>query len=139
MKIEQTECSETSAYRLQTPSNYPKESVQHTEHGESLKSRKHILLGNVYRYSFGSGLILWYVIGNGKFSFALRKERRLRVFENRVLGIIFGPKRGEVTGEWRKIHNEELNDLYCFPYIVQVCTTYLHNRLVCRHDIDNVK
>ena len=35
------------------------------------------------------------------------------VFENRVLRIIFGPKRDEVTGEWRKLHNEELNDLYC--------------------------
>jgi hypothetical protein len=39
-------------------------------------------------------------------------ERRLRVFENRVLRRIFGPKRDEVTGEWRKLHNEELNDLY---------------------------
>jgi hypothetical protein len=42
----------------------------------------------------------------------LREERRLRVFENRVLRGIFGPKRGEVTGEWRKLHNEELHDLY---------------------------
>ena len=41
----------------------------------------------------------------------LREERRLRVFENRVLRIIFGPRRDEVTGEWRKLHNEELNDL----------------------------
>jgi hypothetical protein len=38
-------------------------------------------------------------------------ERRLRVFENRVLGRVFGPKRDEMTGEWRKLHNEELNDL----------------------------
>ena len=44
-------------------------------------------------------------------SLTLREERRLRVFENRVLGRIFGPKRDEVTGEWRKLHNEELNDL----------------------------
>jgi hypothetical protein len=42
----------------------------------------------------------------------LREERRLRVFENRVLRRIFGPKRDEVTGEWRKLHNEELNNLY---------------------------
>ena len=41
----------------------------------------------------------------------LRKERRLRVFENRVLRIVFGPKRDEVTGEWRKLHYEELSDL----------------------------
>jgi hypothetical protein len=41
----------------------------------------------------------------------LREERKLRVFENRVFRRIFGPKRDKVTGEWRKIHNEELNDL----------------------------
>jgi hypothetical protein len=48
------------------------------------------------------------------------EERRLRVFENRVLRGIFGLKRGEVKGEWRKLHNEELNDLYCSPNIVWV-------------------
>ena len=42
----------------------------------------------------------------------MREERRLRVFENRVLRSIFGSKRDKVTGEWRKLHNEELNDLY---------------------------
>ena len=45
-------------------------------------------------------------------SLTLREERRLRVFENRVRRRIFGPKRGEVTGEWRELHNEKLNDLY---------------------------
>jgi len=45
---------------------------------------------------------------------------RLREFENRVLRTIFGPKRDEVTGEWRKLHNEELNDLYFSPNIVGV-------------------
>jgi hypothetical protein len=44
----------------------------------------------------------------------------LRVFENRLLRRIFGPKRDEVTGEWRELHNEELNDLYCSPNIVRV-------------------
>jgi hypothetical protein len=50
----------------------------------------------------------------------LRKVRRLRVFENRVLRRIFGPNRNVVTGEWRELHNEKLNDLYCSPNIVQV-------------------
>ena len=53
-------------------------------------------------------------------SLTLREERRLRMFENRVLRRIFGPRRGEVTEEWRKLHNEELNDLYCSPNIVRV-------------------
>ena len=44
----------------------------------------------------------------------------LRVFENTMLRKIFGPKRDEETGEWRKLHNEELNDLYCSPNIVRV-------------------
>ena len=50
----------------------------------------------------------------------LRDERRLRVFENRVLRRVFGPKRDEVTGEWRKLHNKELSDLYSLPDIVRV-------------------
>jgi hypothetical protein len=50
----------------------------------------------------------------------LRKERRLRVFENRVLKRIFGPKRDEVKGECRKLHNKELNVLYSSPYMVRV-------------------
>ena len=47
-------------------------------------------------------------------------ERRLRVFENRMLRRVFGPRRDEVTGEWRKLHNEELSDLYSLPNIVRV-------------------
>jgi hypothetical protein len=53
-------------------------------------------------------------------SLTLKKECRLRVFEDRVLRRIFGLKREEMTGEWRKLHNEELNDLYCSPNIVRV-------------------
>jgi len=53
-------------------------------------------------------------------SLTLREKRRLRVFEKRVLRRIFGPKRDEVTGKWRKLHNEELNNLYSSPNIVRV-------------------
>jgi hypothetical protein len=50
----------------------------------------------------------------------LREECRLRVFDNRELRRVFGPKKDEVTGEWRKLHNEELSDLYSLPSIVRV-------------------
>jgi hypothetical protein len=50
----------------------------------------------------------------------LRKERKLRVIENRVLRRIFGPKWDEARGEWRKLNNEEINDLYSSPNIFRV-------------------
>jgi hypothetical protein len=50
----------------------------------------------------------------------LREESRPRVFENRVLRRIFGPKRDEVTGEWRRLHNKELHALYSSPNIIRV-------------------
>jgi len=53
-------------------------------------------------------------------SLTLQEERKLRVFENMVLKKIFGPRRDEVTGEWRRLHNEGLNDLYSSPNIVGV-------------------
>jgi hypothetical protein len=60
------------------------------------------------------------VYGCETWSLILKEERRLRVFENRVLRGIFGPKRDEVTGEWRKLHSEELNDLYSTTNIARV-------------------
>jgi hypothetical protein len=53
-------------------------------------------------------------------SLILREEHRLRVFENRVLRRISGPKRNEVIGDWRKLHNEELHNLYSSPGIVRM-------------------
>jgi len=58
--------------------------------------------------------------GCESWSLTLREERRLRVFENGVLRRVFGPKKDEVTGEWRKLHNKELRDLYSLPNIVRV-------------------
>jgi hypothetical protein len=57
--------------------------------------------------------------GCKSWSLTLREEHRLRVFENRVLRRMFRPKRDEVTGEWRKLHNEELHNLYSSPDIIR--------------------
>jgi hypothetical protein len=53
-------------------------------------------------------------------SLTIREEHRLRVFQNRVLRRIFGPRRDEVTGDWRKLHNEELHNLYSSPSIIRM-------------------
>jgi hypothetical protein len=58
--------------------------------------------------------------GCESWSLTLREECRLRVFENRVQRRIFGPKRDEVTGEWRRLHNKELHALYSSPCIIRV-------------------
>ena len=58
--------------------------------------------------------------GYETWSLILREECRLRVFENKVLRRIFGPKRDEVTGEWRRLYNKELYALYYSPYIIRV-------------------
>jgi hypothetical protein len=61
-----------------------------------------------------------YYGGCETWSLTLREEHRLRVFENRVLRRVFGPKRDEVTGGWRKLHNEELHNLYSCPSIIRM-------------------
>jgi hypothetical protein len=58
--------------------------------------------------------------GREIWSLTLREEHILRVFENRKLRRIFGPQRDEVTGGWRKLHNEELRDLYSLPSIIRI-------------------
>jgi hypothetical protein len=78
------------------------------------------LLSKNLNFKIYRNIILPVVLyGCETWSLTLRKERRLRVYDNRVLRI-FGPKRDEVTSEWRNLHNEELNDQYCSPNIVQV-------------------
>jgi hypothetical protein len=71
---------------------------------------------NVYK----TLILLVVLYGCETWSHTRREERRLRISENRVLRIIFGTKRDDATGEWRKLRNEELNDLYCSPSIVRV-------------------
>jgi hypothetical protein len=65
---------------------------------------------------------MWPVVlyGCETWSLTLREEHRLTVFENRVLRRIFGPKRDHVTGDWRKLHNKELHNLYSSPYIIRM-------------------
>jgi len=69
---------------------------------------------------YGTIILPVVLYGCETWSLTLREERSLRVFENMVLRRVFGPKRNEVTGEWRKLHNEELRDLYSLPNTVRV-------------------
>jgi len=82
---------------------------------ESFSLRSKDLKIKIYRT-----IILAFVLyGCETWSLTLREERRMRVFENKMLRRIFGPKRDDVRGEWRRLHNEELN-LYSSPNIVRV-------------------
>ena len=93
---------------------------------EEIKSRLKLVLSsrllskNLKIKIYRTIILPVFLFGCETFSLTLREERRLRVFENRVLRRVFGPKRDEVTEEWRKLHNEELRDLYSLPNIVRV-------------------
>jgi len=77
-----------------------------------------VLLSNKLKIKIYRIIILPVVLyGCEVWSLTLREERKLRVFENMVLRRIFGTRRDEVTGEWRRLHNEELSDLYPHPVL----------------------
>ena len=80
----------------------------------------------MYSCGYRTTIFLVVLYGCETWFLTLSEERRLRVFENNVLRRVFGPQRDEVTREWRKLHNEELNDLYCSPNIFWViaCSMY---------------
>jgi len=104
------------AYKIQTSGNYPEESIQHLEHSKSLKSRilsSYFLSKNVKIKIYRTIILLPVVLyGCEIWSLILREECGMRVFENRVLRKISGPKRDEITRECKKLHDEEINDLY---------------------------
>jgi hypothetical protein len=85
---------------------------------ESLLSSR-LLSRNVKVKVYKTVILPVVLYGCETWSVTLREEHRLRVFENRVLRRIFGRKRDEVTGEWRKLHNEELHNLYSSPDIIR--------------------
>jgi hypothetical protein len=89
---------------------------QNCIHGE-ITSR--LNSGNVKVKIYKTIILPLVLYGCETWSLTLREEHRLRVFENRVLGRIFGPKRDEVTEEWRNLHNEELDTLYLSANIIR--------------------
>jgi hypothetical protein len=78
-----------------------------------------LLSRNVKVKIYKTVILPFVLYGCGTWSVTLREEHRLRVFENRVLRRMFGPKRDEVTGEWRKLHSDELHILYSSPTIIR--------------------
>jgi hypothetical protein len=82
-----------------------------------------LLYKNIKIRIYGTIILPVVLYGYGTWSLTLREQHRLRVFENRVLRRIFGPKREEVTGGLRKLHNEELHNLYSSPRIIRMITS----------------
>jgi hypothetical protein len=78
-----------------------------------------LLSKNIKIKIYRNTILLVFVYGCETWSLTLREERRLSVFEKRTLRRIFGPKRYEVTGEWRRLRIEELNDLFCSPNVIR--------------------
>jgi hypothetical protein len=74
----------------------------------------------IYVYSYRTIILPLVLYRRETWSLTLREEHKLRVIENRLLRKIFGPKRDEVTGECKKLHNEELRDLYSSPSIIRI-------------------
>jgi hypothetical protein len=84
------------------------------------RSIQNLLSKNIIIRIYKTIILPVVLYGCKAWSLTLRDEHRLRVFENRVLRRIFGPKRDEVMECWRKLHNEELRDLYSLPSIIRI-------------------
>jgi hypothetical protein len=109
LKMEALRSSKRLVITKATRRNILEDGIHHSRRCENLKSYLH------------STIVLPVVLyGCETWSLTVRKEHKLRVFENRVLRRIFGPKRDGVTGVWRKLHKEELHDLYSSPSIIRV-------------------
>jgi hypothetical protein len=80
----------------------------------------HLLSKNIKIRIYKTIILPVVLYGRETWSLTLREEHGLRVFENRMLRRIFGPKRDEVTGGWRKFHNEEFHNLYSSPSIIRM-------------------
>jgi hypothetical protein len=131
VKIDNSSIERAEEFKYQGTTLTDQNSIQE-EIKEKLKSRiacyhsmqnllsSRLLSKNLKIKIYRTIILLVVLYGCETWSLALWEERRLRVFEKKVSRRVFGPKRDEVTGEWRKLHNEELNYLYSLTNIVQV-------------------